>query len=199
MIVSTTNIFDLQESAIRYKAVDSQTPTWLSMYQIETPGVASSEAYDAVRAKASDKEKTILAAISGLSRGTYVDVGSFTHPDATADSLPCKYVLAVGLEPTPQEEDDLNKWYEEEHMDLLAKTPGWRQGRRYKLVEQRQTGTLADKPMSKYLAIHEFEENNFLQSPEFKHATSTEWRERVMSNMVRREARVLELYKGFTA
>jgi hypothetical protein len=65
-------------------------------------------------------------------------------------------------------------------------------------VEYGQKGELmVDKPVSKYLAIHEFLENNFLDSPEFKHATSTEWRDRVMNNAVRRKARVFELYKNF--
>ncbi|KAJ7180642.1 hypothetical protein C8R46DRAFT_588843 [Mycena filopes] len=172
-----------QKSAIRYKAVDSQTPTWLSLYNVETP-VVRLEAYDA----------GIHTTIGGLSRGIYANIGTFTRPDAGSGTLPCKYVLVVGLEPTLEEEDDLNRWYDEEHMDLLAKTPGWIQGRRYKLIGQEQTGTLADKPQAKYLAIHEFEENNFGQSPEFKHATSTEWRERVMAKIVRREARVLQLY-----
>jgi len=185
------------KSAIRYKAVDSQTPTWLALYGIETPEIVNSEAYNALRARASDKEKAILEKIGGLSRRTYVHMSTFTHPDTTAESVPCKFVLLVTLEvPTPEEEDDLNKWYDEEHMDLLSKIPGWKQGRRYKLVDFDQKGLMEDKPVSKYLALHEFDNNNFLGTPEFKHATSTEWRDRVMKN-ARRKARVFELYKKF--
>ncbi|KAJ7898417.1 hypothetical protein B0H13DRAFT_2031812, partial [Mycena leptocephala] len=149
------------KSAVRYKAVDSQTPTWLTLYDIETPEVANSEPYNA---------------IGGLSRRTYAHMGTFTHPETTAKSMPCKYILAVTLEMmTPEAEDDLDKWYDEEHMDSFLKY----------LVEYGQKGELmVDKPVSKYLAIHEFLENNFLDSPEFKHATSTEWRDR---------ARVFEL------
>ncbi|KAJ6581471.1 hypothetical protein B0H19DRAFT_507620 [Mycena capillaripes] len=182
-------------SAIRYKAVDSQTPTWVALYDIETAEVVNSDPYNAVKARASDKEKAILAKIGGLSRRTYVHMGTFTHPETALESLPSRYVLLVSLEmKTPEAEDDLNKWYDEEHMDLLAKIPGWRQGRRYKLVDFDQKGQLVDNPVSKYLAIHEFQENNFIQTPEFKHATGTEWREQVMKNAVRREARVFELH-----
>jgi hypothetical protein len=105
------NLFVLQKSAVRYKAVDSQTPTWLTLYDIETPEVANSEPYNAVRARASDNEKAILSKIGGLSRRTYAHMGTFTHPETTAKSMPCKYILAVTLEMmTPEAEDDLDKW-----------------------------------------------------------------------------------------
>jgi len=176
------------KSAIRYKAADSQTPTWLTLHNIETPEVANSVA--------SDNGKAILGESGGLSRRTYTHLGTFTHPDTAFESLPCKYVLLVSLEmATPEAEDDLNKWYDEEHMDLLSKVSGWTQGRRYKLTDLSQKGLMADNAVAKYLAIHEFTENNFLGSPEFKHATSTEWRDRVMKNIVRREIRVFQLHK----
>ncbi|KAJ7252770.1 hypothetical protein B0H12DRAFT_1017950 [Mycena haematopus] len=185
------------KSAVRYKAADSQTPTWLTLYDIETPEVANSEPYTGLQARASDREKAIAEKIGGLSKRTYVHMSTFTHPDTTAESLPCKFVLVVALEmTTPEGEDDLNRWYDEEHMDLLSKIPGWKQGRRYKLKDFSQKGVMADEPVFKYLAIHEFTENNFMTSPEFKHASSTEWRARIMQN-AGRKARVFELYKKF--
>ncbi|KAJ7442243.1 hypothetical protein FB451DRAFT_1057606 [Mycena latifolia] len=184
-------------TGIRYKAVDSQVPEWLTLYDLETPEAANSDAYNALKALASDNEKAILSKLGGLSRRSYVHMGTFTHPETTTEELPSKYVLVVSLETTPDREDELNKWYEEEHMDLLAKVPGWKRGRRFKLVDFNQRGGLADKPVCKYLAIHELSNNEFLATPEFNHATSTEWRERVMKNMVRREARVFELHKEF--
>ncbi|KAJ6591606.1 hypothetical protein DFH09DRAFT_1137502 [Mycena vulgaris] len=184
-------------TAIRYKAVDSQTPKWLTLYDIETPEVANSDAYNALRALASDNEKAILSKLGGLSRRSYVHMRTFTHPETTAEGLPSKYVWAVSLEMTPEGEDELNKWYDEEHMDLLAKIPGWKRGRRFKLLDSAGRGSELDKPVSKYLALHELSNNEFMSTPEYKHATSTEWRERVMKNAVRREVRVFELYKDF--
>ncbi|KAF8151981.1 hypothetical protein K438DRAFT_1623624 [Mycena galopus ATCC 62051] len=185
------------KSAVRYKAVDSQTPTWLAFYNLETSEIADSEAFTGLQARASDKEKTIFQNIGGLGRRVYTHIETFTHPDTTVEALPCKFLLVVGLGPkTPEEEDDLNKWYNEEHMDLLSKIPGWKQGRRYKLRDFSQKGLMEANPVFKYLAVHEFTENNFLASPEFKHATSTEWRSRVMKN-AGRKARVFELHKAF--
>ncbi|KAF8216478.1 hypothetical protein K438DRAFT_1558472 [Mycena galopus ATCC 62051] len=185
------------KSVIRYKAVDSQTPTWLTLCTMETPEVADSEYFSALQARASDKEKAIVGKIEGTSKRVYYHMGTFTHPGTAVESLPCKFLLVVTLEmTTPEAEDDLNKWYDEEHMDLLSKVPGWKQGRRYKLRDFSQKGLMADDPVSKYLAIHEITNNNFSSTPEFKHASSTEWRERIMKNACRK-ARVFELHKVF--
>ncbi|KAJ6607483.1 hypothetical protein B0H10DRAFT_2071477 [Mycena sp. CBHHK59/15] len=185
------------ETAIRYKATDSQTPTWLTLYDVESPETANSEAYKALRSRASDNEKTILAKIGGLSRRTYALLGTFIHPDTTAESLPSRYVVAVSLEVKPEHEDDFNKWYNQEHMDLLSKVPGWKRGRRYAIVDSNQRGELTNKPISKYLALHELDNNGFAETPEWKLALSTKWRDRVMENVVRRELRVFELLKVF--
>ncbi|KAJ7066583.1 hypothetical protein C8F01DRAFT_1123796 [Mycena amicta] len=186
-------------SALRYKAIDSQTPTWLTLYDIEAPEIANSPEYAAL-AEASDNEKAILAKLGGLSRNTYAHVGTFLHPDTTKQDLPTKYILAVGfIMKSADGEAELDKWYNEEHMDLLAKIPSWKQGKRFRLVDHRARGDLADKPVHKYVAFHSFDNRDFANTPEFKHATSTEWRERVMAQCVSREARVFELYKDFGA
>ncbi|KAJ7765399.1 hypothetical protein DFH07DRAFT_810439 [Mycena maculata] len=184
-------------TGVRYRAVDSKTPTWLTLYDIDKPQSANSDAYNALKDLVSDKEKAIWPKIAGLSRRSYAHIGTFTHPDTIAEALPSKYVLSVSLEVEPEGEDEFNRWYDEEHMDLLAKVPGWQRGRRFKSVQFDQRGVLADKPVFKYLAIHELDNNDFLQTPEFKHATSTEWRDRVMKHCVGRELRVFALHKNF--
>ncbi|KAK6992196.1 hypothetical protein R3P38DRAFT_210261 [Favolaschia claudopus] len=157
----------------------------------------TSESYKALQTRVLEDEKEGLAKLEGVSKRTYVHSATFTHPTTEPESLPCKYILVVTLEmKTAEAEEDMNRWYDEEHMDLLSKIPGWKQGRRYKLVESNQRGTMADKPVSQYLAIHEFTNSGFASTPEFKHATSTEWRERVMKN-ADRHARVFELKNKF--
>ncbi|KAJ7281566.1 hypothetical protein C8J57DRAFT_1298036 [Mycena rebaudengoi] len=185
-------------SCTRYKAVDSNTPKWLTLYDLDTPNVANSEAYNALRAQGSDNEKAILSRIGGLSRQSFEHMKTYMHPETTADSLPGKYILVVHFEMPPEHEEDFNSWYREEHMDLLAKVPGWKRGRRYQLLDSNQKGAaMVDKPVSKFLAIHDMDNNQFMDTPEFKHATSTPWRVRVTNAAIRREARVFELYKSF--
>ncbi|KAJ7091341.1 hypothetical protein B0H15DRAFT_229218 [Mycena belliarum] len=181
-------------TAIRYKAVDSKPPKWLALYDIETPEVANSDDYNALRAQASDNEKMIL---SKLGSRSYVHNGTFTGTETTSEDLPTKYVWVVSLEVASEGEDDLDRWYKEEHMDLLSKVPGWKRGRRYRLVDFDQRGGLSEAPVCKHLTLHEFDNKDFMATPEFKRATSTEWQARVLAKFVRKEVRLFELYRDF--
>ncbi|KAJ7644347.1 hypothetical protein FB45DRAFT_1053123 [Roridomyces roridus] len=179
----------------RYKAVDGQSPGWLNICDIETPGVIYTKAYIDLKDKSSDNEKLVLSKIEATSRRLCVPIATYTHPGYVENAPPSKYILTVGLEVTPEGEDELNEWYEVEHMDLLSKIPGWQRGRRFKVMDAFQTGTFADKPVFKYLAIHEFDNADFKETEEFKHASSTEWRTRVFQKVTGRDARTFELQK----
>ncbi|CAK5268116.1 unnamed protein product [Mycena citricolor] len=181
----------------RYKATDGQVPTWLTMYDCDTAAVFTSEAYASIAALASDNEKEILTKITGMSRRIYRHLSTNTAPGVSEESLPSKFVLVAGLEVSEGDEDELNKWYSEEHIDMLSKIPGWRQCRRYKIIEYKQVGAVMEgKPVCKYLAIHEFEKGDFLQTPELQNATTTDWAKRMMSKVVNHEKRVFALHKG---
>jgi hypothetical protein len=85
--------------------------------------------------------------------------------------------------------------YNEEHMKLVAHVPGWKRGRRFKLVEYKQSGK---EPVSKYLAIHDFDNGDFDQTAEIQRARSTEWAQRIYKAAIRREVRKFELHKVST-
>ena len=188
-------------SALRYKATDSHQPTWLALYDLSTPEVTSSESYKALGANASQRELDIISRLQMLNRRVYKHFSTHEHLGAR---LPAKYLLVVSLEPSQEGEAEFNKWYEEEHMVLLSKVPGWLRGRRYKCLSQNERGGKADKsnavPAISYLAIHDFDRNDFGELKEYKTAVSTSWRGRIMTEIVlRREIRhVFELYKDFS-
>jgi len=182
----------------RYKAIDSKTPTWLTLYDISTPEDANSDEYKALRIKGSEREKDILSRLGGLSRRTYAHITSIMPPHATPPSFPGKFVFAVSLEVTEEGDTEFNKWYNEEHLPLLAKVPGILRGRRYKLVEYTHRGKIdSDKHVCKYLALYDFEHSHFMELPELKHAISTPWRLEVMKTVVERDLRIFELHKVF--
>jgi hypothetical protein len=85
-------------------------------------------------------------------------------------------------------------------MDLVSRIPGWKRGRRYKLVEYTQIRGqfMADQPVSKYLAIHELDNGDFEDTTEIRDARSTEWAQRIIKNAIRREVRSFELHKVFS-
>ena len=88
--------------------------------------------------------------------------------DATA-------LLGVWMDPTPEREDDLNRWYAEEHFSDRLAMPGWLRGRRYVSLEGEH----------KYVALYELEDLGALTSPEYKHAqaNSTPWTREVVDNL----------------
>jgi hypothetical protein len=190
-------------SSARYKAADSATPSWVALYDVTSPNVAKSADYQALRTSASDRENKLISELELLNRRVYSHVLTYIHPETAPSSLPGRYILVVHLQVTLEGEEEFNRWYNEEHMGLLSKVPGWLRGRRYKLVESvyrgintKQTGK--DKtPNADYLAIHELERDGFMDLPEFKAATQTPWREKVMKTVIGRELRVFEKYKVF--
>jgi hypothetical protein len=189
-------------SAYRYKAVDSQSPSWLALYDITSPAVAQTPEYQALSANASLREKRIIADLMHINRRVYEHVLSMVHPKTKATQLPGRYLFAVHMRVTLAGEEDFNRWYNEEHMVLLSKIPGWLCGRRYKLLESVSRGIKMEpeedeKPYVEYLAIHELEQTGFMGLPEFNHAIQTPWRERVMKTILSSELRLFERYKVF--
>lgn len=86
----------------------------------------------------------------------------------------------------------LDKWYRQEHIDMLSKVPGWLRTRRY------VTSSVDSRSAVEYLALHEYSPNNGLNGPEFIAAKTTEWTSTVMSTVVRQKnLRVYDLCYTF--
>lgn len=95
------------------------------------------------------------------------------------------------LFPGKEKEDELHKWYQDEHLDMLMKIPGWRRSRRF-ITSSIDDGT------TEFLALHEFAPSNGLSGEEAKRAISTPWAQEVNTSVVKeREQRLYELYYIF--
>jgi len=189
-------------SSSRYKTADSQSPFWLALYDITSTDVVQSPEYKALIPNGSKREKEIMANLGNINRRVYDHIISFIHPKTNLSSLPGRYAFIVHMKVTLNGEDEFNRWYNEEHMVLLSKIPGWLCGRRYKLVESVSRGVKLEpeedvKPQAEYLAIHELEMHGFMGLPEFNAAIQTPWRERVMKTVTYTELRLFERYKVF--
>jgi len=91
-------------------------------------------------------------------------------------------LLAVWMEPTPENEDDFNRWYDEEHLADRMAMPGFLRVRRYVC--------LRGEP--KYIALYELEDFGALSSEPYMKARQnpTPWTRRVTGSLkatVRRE------------
>ncbi|KAJ7572648.1 hypothetical protein C8J56DRAFT_988705 [Mycena floridula] len=215
-------------TAARYKAIDSVQPKWLTLYDLSSPEVGNSAEYEAMTAAGSEREVRMMQNIGFLNRRVYERIGIFTHeslgtsiPQITLDnasegnpSIYPKYVFSVSMSVTPEGEQDFNKWYDEEHMPLLSKIPGWHGGRRYKIVSSVERGnwdslhtkdnslfpTTPSRSALKYLALHALsvEASTFMNSKEWIEAQKeTEWRARVVKGIIARDYRVFELSQSF--
>lgn len=102
--------------------------------------------------------------------------------------------VALDLQPGTDNKAELDKWYREEHIDLLSKVPGWLHTRRY------VTSAIDPNAAVEYLALHEYAPKNGLDGSEFKAATTTKWNAEIMTNVVKeKRRRVYQLYYTFGA
>jgi len=185
-------------TAARFKAADGKKPTYLTLYDISSASVADGPEYQAVKANGSERDKRLLETIQFLNRRAYTSIYDKTLSGASDADFPAKFVLYAAMEVKPEGEDEFNKWYEEEHVPMLSKIPGWLRSRRYVLESNLVKGTVEPEVVvGKYIAVHDFSKGGFMESAEFKAAISTPWRDEVVKAVVGRELRHFELFKEY--
>jgi hypothetical protein len=175
--------------AYRYRALDELKPPWLALYELDRPDVIESPEYKALGAKASDRDKSVGAALATLDRRVYEQISE----DGSPVGRPAPVILAVALSVPEGNEDDLAAWYTEEHIPMLLKVPGWRRIRRFRLTRA------LDAPGPAFLSVHELAGPEVLEDPGYRAAISTPWRDRVVASALRRERRVFGLRNAIEA
>ncbi|KAJ7198506.1 hypothetical protein GGX14DRAFT_314978, partial [Mycena pura] len=93
------------------------------------------------------------------------------------------YLVFNAMTPDDGVDGEFNNWYADEHIPMLRAVPGWRASTRFRLLSAR-AGTISRPPPPRYLALHEWETREAFATPEFKAATSTPWRRRVVVERV---------------
>lgn len=180
-------------------------PRFLAVYDPESCEILQQSPYNTLANTASEREKDIFRRVQLLDRRTYDSLGEDIVPPAAgydAES-PGPYLITMQIEVKPELEEDLNRWYREEHVPLLAKVPGWRRSRRFVLREVGPAkGSDAEKMVArgsppKYLAVHDWESPASFETPEFKHATSTPWRMRLFESADRWDGTLYKLMQAW--
>ena len=99
-------------------------------------------------------------------------------------------LLIVTADPSPEWDDELNRWYNEEHLaDELRRVPGVVSARRYVSSPALRGEIFAARGeprfYPRYLAIFELETEDVLHSPEYQAflTNPTEWSRRVVPNV----------------
>lgn len=175
------------ETARRYQDISGEN-NYLAYYDLKSASVLDSPAYRALAPAASAREREVLAAIPPLDRRVYQAVRTPAASVADDVSICGDVLLAVWWTPAPGKEADFNSWYDEEHIPLLMRVPGWLRIRRYSLLEGNGPG---------YLALHDLASESSLETPEYQAATTTPWRDRVVADRVEYERRLFRLLRRF--
>ncbi|KJA21463.1 hypothetical protein HYPSUDRAFT_1088686 [Hypholoma sublateritium FD-334 SS-4] len=183
--------------AVRYKATDGASPTWLAIYDLRTAATGSSEPYKALVATARDTD--IISHVQHLNRRVYDLINVVTLPEATA--FPTKFAQAVTFRVPPELDAEFNKWYDEEHIPLLAKVPAFLRVRRYKLVSSVQLAGPAEPAelVHNYLSLYDSDQDDYSDRPGFKEAIETPWTAKIIGAVGAPDARRFGLHKELQA
>lgn len=92
-------------------------------------------------------------------------------------------LISGAVEPAEGGDDDLDRWYREEHLNQATTQPGWKRTTRYKLIFQvrNDPGPQNSEDAPKWLALHEWDKGYL--GPEVQpFQPMSEWTSTVMSN-----------------
>lgn len=96
----------------------------------------------------------------------WLEQASDTGPAAE----PFGALMLVAFDVPADRADEVERWYNEEHIGLLMRADGWLRARRYRVL--RQEGG----PRWTSMAFHELRDQSVMDSPERAFARSTPWR-----------------------
>ncbi|KAI8634472.1 Alpha/Beta hydrolase protein [Xylariaceae sp. FL1651] len=161
-------------NGLRYKATDGKEPTFLAAYDVTSMSHLETETYTCLRANRSQREAETIGQVDVkryfwdlvLSRESPLFVPIEQLTDEESEGL---VLVAVQLKPKEVDnaEAEIRKWYDEEHIDMLSKIPGWLRSRLLK------TSSLESGEPTSFLALHEYAKANGLGGVEHQAATST--------------------------
>ncbi|KAI0450410.1 Alpha/Beta hydrolase protein [Xylaria acuta] len=161
-------------NGLRYQAVDNQEPTYLAAYDVKSMPDLETETYTSLRDNRSQREAETIGQVEVqryfwdrlLSKQSPLCLPIEQLTDEEAEGL-----TLVAVQLTPKEAvnslEEIQKWYGEEHMDMLSKVPGWLRSRLFKV------SSLEKGEPAKFIALHDYAKTNGLGGPEYQAATST--------------------------
>ncbi|KAF1978832.1 alpha/beta hydrolase-like protein [Bimuria novae-zelandiae CBS 107.79] len=200
-------------NGFRYRAKDlppssstgtQEQPEWMAIYDIEDMDMLTKDVYTKLRKAPvqSQRERDTMKQIH-VDRRFYDSIkgdewkaDDFKVLEEVQNEGEGNAMAAAffSLKEGKDKEEELSKWYHEEHMALLSKVPGWRRTRRFVTSYL----DLQDGREKVYLALHEFAPQNGLGGAEFGQAMSTDWAKKINDSVVKsRVIRVYNLYYTF--
>ncbi|KAF2743289.1 alpha/beta-hydrolase [Sporormia fimetaria CBS 119925] len=194
-------------NGFRYRANDgpefsATKPEWMAVYDIEDMNWLTQDVYTRLRKPPvqSQRERDTMKQIN-IDRKFYDLLTEWKTDDfeklEKVENEGKKSVLVavrLTLHDGEGKEEELRKWYREEHVPMLQKVPGWRRTRQFVTSYL----DVADGKPKEYLSLHEYAPENGLAGPEFKAAVSTPWNAEISKTVVQeKKRRTYDLYYKF--
>ncbi|KAF1808259.1 hypothetical protein P152DRAFT_517702 [Eremomyces bilateralis CBS 781.70] len=168
----------LGDLAVRYQHVDPSKPLpYIALYRVPDVAFLGDTAKMDAIPKTSDMlpgpSRDWREVLENEIRG-YIHVQSYEGPNADAGRGKGRAIVTFVANVPEETEKDLDAWYREEHLALLAKCTGYIRSTRYQLIP----GAGFTGP--KFLAIHEWESPNLPMEELERTVMSTEWSKKIM-------------------
>lgn len=177
-------------NGLRYRATDGQDPPYVAEYDVTDMAHLLTPIYTGLRDNRTPREAATIGQVQ-VDRRFYDLVLSRESPsfkpieslsNAESENRP-QVIVEATLKNVEGAEAAYRKWYEEEHIEMLSRVPGWLRTRWYK------TSSIEDVGKVTYLAIHDYTQQNGLGGPEHKACMSTPWRSEVDEKYVESKGR----------
>lgn len=152
--------------ALRYRT--DADPWHLAVYFLDDMAALETPRYKALKSDPSERTARTLGNVTGFTRYIADQISDTAEPGAPSALTGTGHVLfTVAFDVPEQDRADFEGWYEEEHVPLLMKVPGWLRVRRF-LVRPGFAG-----PAWSHLALHEIASPAVLDAPEREAARTT--------------------------
>ncbi|KAF1999056.1 alpha/beta-hydrolase [Amniculicola lignicola CBS 123094] len=192
------------QNGFRYRATDLDSPAggsqsqpeWMALYDFDSMDRFTQDEYTRLRKDPiqSQRERDTMKQIF-VDRKFYSLENSWVSPEfekledvAKEGEKSVLISVLVTLQSGPGIEAEFLKWYEEEHIQMVQKVPGWRRTRRFALS---QLDVDAGK-RAEHLILHDWASANGIQGEAMKAATSTPWAQKIYKEVY--EKRTLRKY-----
>lgn len=177
-------------NGLRFRATDDLEPIFLAAYDVTAMSQLETDTYLTLRANRSSREAETIG---------QVDVKRYfwdlVHTKESDNFTPLEKLSdqeAEGIQTTAVDiqlrdvkgaGEEYQKWVIEEHIEMLAKVPGWLRSRIFK------TSYLEGSSKTTYFALHDYAKQNGQGGKEHKASMDTPWRTRVFDEYVASKGR----------
>ena len=185
----------------RWVAADDKQPSYLALYDIDSPAAI----YDVPLSALTERDKNIISRLALVERRTYT-LHEPVHPSAAgaaySTGAPGPFITSVAMDIPAEHVTDFDRWYDEEHVHLISKTPGWVRTRRFVFAEVLVLGVAEEggslRPAGgphRFLTLHEWASPEALATEEYKAAITTPSALKFKGLATRFEWRLFKLHK----